>query len=48
MLKNKIRAKIVLGLPLTKRERAYYLLFISTIEEAKEYLEKEEEQKCNK
>ena len=38
---EKIKNKVKLGLPLNKRERAYYLLFIATLEEAKELLKAE-------
>ena len=37
----KLKAKAELGLPLTERERAYYLLFIASDEEAKAYLKRE-------
>ena len=37
----KIKSKAVLGLPLTKRERSMYLLYIASDEEAKAYLERE-------
>lgn len=43
MNKEKIRAKAILGLPLTKRERAYYLLFIATLDEAIQFMNKEKE-----
>ncbi len=36
-----IKSRAVLGLPLTERERARYLLFIATDEEARAYLERE-------
>jgi hypothetical protein len=29
MNKERIRAKVTLGLPLTKREKAYFILFIA-------------------
>lgn len=35
---HRIKAKIALSLPLTAKERSYYLLFIATLEEAKEYI----------
>ena len=35
------RAKVILGLPLTARERAEYLLFIASEEEVQKFLEKE-------
>ena len=37
----KIIAKIKLNLPLTKQERAIYLLFIATLEQATEFLKNE-------
>ena len=43
MNEESIRNKVILGLPLTQEERAIYLLFISTEEEAKLFLEKEQE-----
>lgn len=39
--KNKIRAKAVLGLPLTAKERATFLLLIATDEEAADFLRRE-------
>lgn len=36
-----VKAKALLRLPLTARERAEYLLFIATDEEAHEYLKEE-------
>ncbi len=42
MNKDMIRAKVTLGLPLTKKERAYYLLIIATDEEMKAFLEREQ------
>ena len=41
MNKDIIRAKAILGLPLTKRERAYYLLFIATDFEVNAFLKRE-------
>lgn len=41
MIKHEIKAKIALGQPLNPKERAYYLLYIATLEEAKEYIKKE-------
>ncbi len=38
---QKIRCKVILGLPLTQRERATFLLFVATLEEAKEFLKNE-------
>lgn len=40
MDKNKIKAKLALGMPLTERERATYLLFIADENEVKEFLER--------
>lgn len=39
--KHEIQAKIALKMPLSAKERAYYLLFISTLEEAKNYIKNE-------
>ena len=44
---KKIRAKAILELPLTKKERAIYLLFIATTEEMHEFLDKEKGDKRN-
>ena len=41
MNKEKIKAKAVLGLPLTEKERAIYLLLIATQEEMKAFLQAE-------
>lgn len=41
MNKQKIKSKAILGLPLTARERAIYLLLIATEQEMKEFLAKE-------
>lgn len=41
MNKEKIKAKVLLNIPLTQKEKAIYLLFIATIEQAKEYLKRE-------
>lgn len=41
MNKQKIRSKALLGLPLTARERAMFLLFIATNEEMKAFLRRE-------
>ena len=41
MNKEKIKAKVLLNIPLTQKEKAIYLLFIATIEQAKEYLQKD-------
>lgn len=38
MNKARIRAKAILGLPLTARERAVYLLLIASVDEMREYL----------
>lgn len=38
MNKERIKAKVKHGLPLTSHEKAVYLLFISTKEEMQEYL----------
>lgn len=38
---EKIKKKVKLKLPLTKEERAIYLLLIATIEEVKDYLANE-------
>lgn len=34
---EKIKAKVMLGLPLTEKERAVYLLFIATDEEIEKF-----------
>lgn len=44
-MKEKIKTKVKLNLPLTDKERAIYLLFIATEQEAKEFLIKEKELK---
>ena len=36
-----IKARAGLGLPLTARERAKYLLFLATVEQAKQFLKME-------
>lgn len=41
MNKQKIKCKAILGLPLTARERSYYLLFLATDDEVKEFLKNE-------
>ena len=38
---EKLKAKILLGLPLTERERAVYLLLIASEEEMREFLARE-------
>lgn len=43
MNKQKIKAKVILGLPLTQRERTIYLLLIATDQEMKKFLDKEKE-----
>jgi hypothetical protein len=40
-MKERIRAKALLGLPLTAKERSQFLLFIATDEEAKDFLKRE-------
>lgn len=45
MNKQRIKCKAILGLPLTERERAYYLLFLATDEEVKCFLLKEKGEK---
>lgn len=35
---HEIKAKIALKQPLNQKERAYYLIYIATLEEAKEYI----------
>lgn len=37
-----IKARAGLGLPLTARERAKYLLFLATVEQAKQFIKMEE------
>ncbi len=39
-----IKAKALLRLPLTARERAEYLLFIATVDEAHEFFREERQQ----
>lgn len=39
-MKERIKAKVVLGLPLTRYERGMYLLYVATLEEAKEFVKK--------
>ena len=41
MNKQKIKCKAILGLPLTARERAIYLLLIANDDEVKEFLKNE-------
>ena len=40
-MKERIRAKALLGLPLTQRERAMFLLLIATDSELRYFLKKE-------
>jgi hypothetical protein len=40
-LYHDIKAKISLGVELTQKEKCIYLLFIATLDEAKEYLKNE-------
>ena len=40
-MKGRIRAKAILGLPLTQRERAMFLLLIATDKELKDFLKRE-------
>ena len=44
-MNERIRAKATLGLPLTERERALYLLFIASDKELKEFLKREKGEK---
>mgnify|MGYP006974499738 CR=1 FL=1 len=46
MDKERIRAKVKHGLPLTSHEKAVYLLFLSTKEEMQEYLDLEKIKAC--
>lgn len=39
--RDRIKAKVALGLPLTHRERSTYLLYIATKEEVEKFLEAE-------
>ena len=41
MNKEKIKAKVLLNIPLTEKEKAIYLLFIATIDDAKKYIKRE-------
>lgn len=41
MDKVKIKTKVAFGLPITKKERALYLLFIATVEEMNAFLHSE-------
>ena len=40
-IEHEIRAKFILKQPLSNRQRSYYLLYMATPEQAKEYLRKE-------
>lgn len=40
-IEHDIYAKMKLGFKLTERERAYYLLYMATPEQAKEFIKKE-------
>lgn len=40
-MKERIRAKAILGLPLTQRERAMFLVLIATDKELKDFLARE-------
>lgn len=42
-MKERIKSKVILQLPLTERERAIYLLLIATDNEAIEFIKKEKE-----
>lgn len=44
-MNEKIKTKVKLNLPLTDKERAIYLLYIATDQEAKEFVMKEKELK---
>ncbi len=41
MNKENIRARAILGLKLTERERSRFLLYLATIEEVKAFLDRE-------
>jgi hypothetical protein len=41
MNKERIKAKVILGLPLSARERAVYLLLIASVDEMREFLARE-------
>lgn len=45
---REIRAKAILGLPLTESGRAEFLLFIGNIDEVRYFLEREREQEQEK
>ena len=40
-MKERIKSKAILGLPITNYERSMFLLYIATLEEAKWFLSKE-------
>ena len=40
-VRARIRAKAILGLPLTEKERSMFLLYIATLEKAKWFLRNE-------
>ena len=40
-----IKSKVALSVKLTSKERSFYLLFIASLKEAKEYLKNEKESK---
>lgn len=42
-MNERIRAKAKLGLPLTERERALFILFIASDKELKDFLKREKE-----
>ena len=43
-----IKSKLAIGLPLTRLQRNYYLMFMATPEQIKEYLKKEKRNGRNK
>lgn len=42
-VEHEIRSTIALKMPLSAQQRSYYLLYIATLEEAKEYIKKEKQ-----
>lgn len=42
MIDHEIKAKIALKMPLTAKERSYYLLYMATLEEAKKHIKNEQ------
>ena len=44
-LYHDVKSKLALGFYLTQKERSFYLLFMASIEEAKEYLRNEKKRK---